>query len=172
MGSWGPLIVGASHPSVLKALHAQIEKGTSFGAPCEVENELAKEVIDRMPCVEIVRFVNSGTEACLSVARLMRAATGRDLLVKFSGCYHGHADTFLVNAGSGVLTLGLPNSPGVLESTASSTLSGAHTSGGRVGRQPMGAGELAAGSRSVSGAWRLEARDAWAIPWHASWQLG
>lgn len=124
VGSWGPAILGASDARVVQALHEQLEHGTSFGAPCEPENQLAKEVISRMPAVEMVRFVNSGTEACLSAARLMRAYTSRDLIMKFSGCYHGHADQFLVQAGSGVATLGLADSPGVLASTAAATLTG------------------------------------------------
>jgi len=107
---------------VITALKAQMEKGTSFGAPCALENELAKVVIDRVPCVEMVRFCSSGTEACLSVLRLMRAYTKREKILKFVGCYHGHADSFLVAAGSGVLTLGLPDCPGVPESTAAATL--------------------------------------------------
>lgn len=124
VGSWGPAILGASDPEVIKALQAQLQLGTSFGAPCELENALAEEVIARMPSVEMVRFVNSGTEACLSAARLMRAFTSRELILKFSGCYHGHGDQFLVHAGSGVATLGLADSPGVLPSTAAATLTG------------------------------------------------
>jgi glutamate-1-semialdehyde 2,1-aminomutase len=122
VGSWGPAIVGHANEEVNAALKAQIDKGTSFGAPCELENQLAKVVIDRVPCVEMVRFVNSGTEACLSVLRLMRAYTKRDKLLKFSGCYHGHADSFLVQAGSGVATLGLPDSPGVPAASTAATL--------------------------------------------------
>ncbi|GLC42716.1 hypothetical protein PLESTB_001130800 [Pleodorina starrii] len=122
VGSWGPAIVGHGNEEVNDALKAQIDKGTSFGAPCELENVLAKMVIDRVPSVEMVRFVSSGTEACLSVLRLMRAYTGREKIIKFTGCYHGHADSFLVKAGSGVITLGLPDSPGVPKSTAAATL--------------------------------------------------
>ncbi len=122
VGSWGPAICGHSHPEVTAALQEAIEKGTSFGAPCELENKLAKMVIEAVPSVEMVRFVNSGTEACMAVLRLMRAFTGRDKLIKFEGCYHGHADMFLVKAGSGVATLGLPDSPGVPRSTTSNTL--------------------------------------------------
>lgn len=114
VGSWGPAIVGHANDEVNDAIKAQIDKGTSFGAPCELENVLAKMVIERVPSVEMVRFVSSGTEACLSVLRLMRAFTGREKIVKFVGCYHGHADSFLVKAGSGVATLGLPDSPGML----------------------------------------------------------
>ena len=122
IGSWGPAICGHAHPEVIVALQDALEKGTSFGAPCELENQLAEMVIDAVPSVEMVRFVNSGTEACMSVLRLMRAFTGRDKLIKFEGCYHGHADMFLVKAGSGVATLGLPDSPGVPRSTTSNTL--------------------------------------------------
>lgn len=122
VGSWGPAIVGACNDEVNDALRAQIEKGTSFGAPCALENVLAKMVIERVPSVEMVRFVNSGTEACLSVVRLMRAYTNREKIIKFTGCYHGHADQFLVQAGSGVLTLGLSDSPGVPATTAAATL--------------------------------------------------
>lgn len=122
VGSWGPAICGHAHPEVVAALHDALEKGTSFGAPCELENQLAAMVIEAVPSVEMVRFVNSGTEACMAVLRLMRAFTGRDKLIKFEGCYHGHADMFLVKAGSGVATLGLPDSPGVPRSTTSNTL--------------------------------------------------
>ena len=122
VGTWGPAICGHAHPEVIKAIQAAAEKGTSFGAPCALENVLAEMVIDAVPSVEMVRFVNSGTEACMSVLRLMRAYTGRDKLIKFEGCYHGHADMFLVKAGSGVATLGLPDSPGVPKSTAADTL--------------------------------------------------
>ncbi len=123
VGTWGPAICGHAHPDVLKSLAAALEKGTSFGAPCELENVLAEMVINAVPSIEMVRFVNSGTEACMSVLRLMRAFTGRDKVIKFEGCYHGHADMFLVQAGSGVATLGLPDSPGVPKATTSSTLS-------------------------------------------------
>ncbi len=122
VGSWGPAICGHAHPEVITALHEALEKGTSFGAPCELENKLAEMVIDAVPSVEMVRFVNSGTEACMAVLRLMRAYTGREKVIKFEGCYHGHADMFLVKAGSGVATLGLPDSPGVPRATTSSTL--------------------------------------------------
>lgn len=122
VGTWGPAICGHAHPEVLKALQVALEKGTSFGAPCALENVLAEMVIDAVPSVEMVRFVNSGTEACMAVLRLMRAFTGREKLIKFEGCYHGHADMFLVKAGSGVATLGLPDSPGVPASVTSHTL--------------------------------------------------
>lgn len=122
VGSWGPAIVGHTHPEVIQALHAALEKGTSFGAPCLLENQLATEVIAAVPSIEMVRFVNSGTEACMAVLRLMRAFTQREKVLKFEGCYHGHADMFLVKAGSGVATLGLPDSPGVPKAVTSQTL--------------------------------------------------
>ncbi|MEA5449487.1 glutamate-1-semialdehyde 2,1-aminomutase [Leptolyngbya sp. CCNP1308] len=122
VGTWGPAICGHAHPEVLAALSAALEKGTSFGAPCFLENVLAEMVIQAVPSIEMVRFVNSGTEACMAVLRLMRAYTGRNKIIKFAGCYHGHADMFLVQAGSGVATLGLPDSPGVPKSATSDTL--------------------------------------------------
>ncbi|WP_026735789.1 glutamate-1-semialdehyde 2,1-aminomutase [Fischerella sp. PCC 9605] len=122
VGTWGPAICGHAHPEVIAALHEALEKGTSFGAPCVLENVLAEMVIDAVPSIEMVRFVNSGTEACMAVLRLMRAFTGREKAIKFEGCYHGHADMFLVKAGSGVATLGLPDSPGVPKSVTSNTL--------------------------------------------------
>ncbi len=122
VGSWGPAICGHSHPEVIAALHQALEKGTSFGAPCLLENQLAELVIEAVPSVEMVRFVNSGTEACMAVLRLIRAFTGREKVIKFEGCYHGHADMFLVKAGSGVATLGLPDSPGVPRSVTAHTL--------------------------------------------------
>lgn len=122
VGSWGPAICGHTHPEVIQALHDVLEKGTSFGAPSYLENVLAEMVIAAVPSIEMVRFVNSGTEACMAVLRLMRAFTGRDKVIKFEGCYHGHADMFLVKAGSGVATLGLPDSPGVPKSVTASTL--------------------------------------------------
>ncbi|PZV11804.1 MAG: glutamate-1-semialdehyde-2,1-aminomutase [Leptolyngbya sp.] len=122
IGTWGPAICGHAHPDVITAICEAAQKGTSFGAPCRLENVLAEMVIDAVPSIEMVRFVNSGTEACMSVLRLMRAFTGRDKLIKFEGCYHGHADMFLVKAGSGVATLGLPDSPGVPKSTTNNTL--------------------------------------------------
>lgn len=122
VGTWGPAICGHTHPEVIKAIQEAAEKGTSFGAPSRLENVLAEMVIDAVPSIEMVRFVNSGTEACMSVLRLMRAFTGREKIIKFEGCYHGHADMFLVKAGSGVATLGLPDSPGVPKTTTSNTL--------------------------------------------------
>ncbi len=122
VGSWGPAICGHAHPEVIAALHDALDKGTSFGAPCYLENVLAQMVIDAVPSIEMVRFVNSGTEACMAVLRLMRAFTRREKVIKFEGCYHGHADMFLVKAGSGIATLGLPDSPGVPKSVTSNTL--------------------------------------------------
>ncbi|MBA3921674.1 MAG: glutamate-1-semialdehyde 2,1-aminomutase [Nostocaceae cyanobacterium] len=122
VGTWGPAICGHAHPEVIAALHAALEKGTSFGAPSALENVLAEMVIDGVPSIEMVRFVNSGTEACMAVLRLMRAFTNRDKVIKFEGCYHGHADMFLVKAGSGVATLGLPDSPGVPKAVTNNTL--------------------------------------------------
>ncbi|WP_448602113.1 glutamate-1-semialdehyde 2,1-aminomutase [Thermoleptolyngbya sp.] len=122
IGTWGPAICGHAHPDVIKAIQEAAEKGTSFGAPCYLENVLAEMVIDAVPSIEMVRFVNSGTEACMAVLRLMRAYTGREKVIKFEGCYHGHADMFLVKAGSGVATLGLPDSPGVPKSVTANTL--------------------------------------------------
>merc|ERR1719390_138538 len=122
VGTWGPAIVGHADDGVLAAITETMQKGTSFGAPCALENELAKMVIDAVPAVEMVRFTNSGTEACMGVLRLMRAYTKREKVIKFEGCYHGHADSFLVAAGSGVITLGLADSPGVTAGAAASTL--------------------------------------------------
>lgn len=120
--SWGPLTLGHAHPAVVAAIQAAATRGTSYGAPTALETELAQLVIDLAPSVEMVRFVNSGTEATMSALRLARAYTGRAKIVKFSGCYHGHADMLLVQAGSGVATLGLPDSPGVPAATAADTL--------------------------------------------------
>jgi glutamate-1-semialdehyde 2,1-aminomutase len=123
IGSWGPMILGHRHPAVERAIRQVLERGTSFGAPTDLEITLAEMVIDAVPSVEMVRMVNSGTEAAMSAVRLARGYTGRDLVIKFDGCYHGHADTLLVAAGSGVATLGIPGSPGVPDATARSTLS-------------------------------------------------
>ncbi|MEX2480029.1 MAG: glutamate-1-semialdehyde 2,1-aminomutase [Gammaproteobacteria bacterium] len=113
IGSWGPMIAGHGHPAVIAALQKQLEMGLSFGAPNELETLLAEKIVDMLPTAEKVRFVSSGTEAAMSAIRLARGVTGRDRIVKFEGCYHGHADSLLVKAGSGALTLGVPNSPGV-----------------------------------------------------------
>jgi len=120
--SWGPLILGHAHPQVVAALKRAVERGTSYGAPTRLETELAELVCEMVPSAERVRFVNSGTEATMSAIRLARAFTGRDKLIKFAGCYHGHGDMLLVKAGSGVATLGLPDSPGVPAGAAQDTL--------------------------------------------------
>lgn len=122
VGSWGPMILGHAHPDVLQALQTTMQKGTSFGAPTLLETDMARIIIDMVPSIEMVRMVNSGTEATLSALRLARGCTGRDLFVKFEGCYHGHGDSFLIQAGSGALTLSTPNSPGVTSSNAKDTL--------------------------------------------------
>lgn len=122
VGTWGPAIIGHADDEVLDAIKATMDKGCSFGAPCLLENQLAKKVIAAVPGVEMVRFTNSGTEACMGMIRLVRAHTNREKIIKFEGCYHGHADAFLVQAGSGVATLGLPDSPGVPESATKATL--------------------------------------------------
>ena len=122
VGSWGPLILGHGHPSVSAALQAQMSAGTSFGAPTAVEIDLARAVVEAVPSIEQVRMVSSGTEATMSAIRLARGVTGRDRIVKFEGCYHGHGDALLVKAGSGALTFGVPNSPGVPKALAELTL--------------------------------------------------
>jgi glutamate-1-semialdehyde 2,1-aminomutase len=122
VGSWGPLILGHAHPQVIKAIQKAAEKGTNYGAPTESEVVLAKLICEAMPSIEMVRMVNSGTEATMSAIRLARAFTGRNKIVKFTGCYHGHSDGLLIKAGSGVATLGIPDSPGVPASYASQTL--------------------------------------------------
>ncbi len=120
--SWGPMILGHAHPTVVSALEDAVTRGTSYGAPTALENELALLIIETVPSLEMIRFVNSGTEATMSVLRLARAYTGRTKICKFAGCYHGHADMLLVQAGSGVATLGLPDSPGVPAASATDTL--------------------------------------------------
>lgn len=122
VGSWGPAIIGHADDKVIAALTETLKKGTSFGAPCVLENTLAEMVISAVPSIEMVRFVNSGTEACMGALRLARAFTSREKIIKFEGCYHGHADPFLVKAGSGVATLGLPDSPGVPKAATYETL--------------------------------------------------
>ncbi|MFO8047785.1 MAG: glutamate-1-semialdehyde 2,1-aminomutase [Desulfosudaceae bacterium] len=123
IGSWGPMIVGHRHPEVMKAVAAALERGLSFGASTDLEVELAAMIIEAVPSLEMVRMVNSGTEATMSAVRLARAVTGRNVVVKFDGCYHGHADTLLVDAGSGVATQGIPGSPGVPSDVIKNTLS-------------------------------------------------
>jgi glutamate-1-semialdehyde 2,1-aminomutase len=122
VGSWGPLILGHAHDEILEAIHKTAEKGTSFGAPTEMEIQIAEKIIEMVPSVEMVRLVNSGTEATMSALRLARGYTGRDKMIKFEGCYHGHGDSFLIKAGSGALTLGEPSSPGVPVDFARNTL--------------------------------------------------
>jgi glutamate-1-semialdehyde 2,1-aminomutase len=122
IASWGPLLFGHAFEPVLKAVIERTRKGTSFGMPTALETELAEQVVSMVPHIEKVRFVNSGTEACMSAIRLARGYTGRDKIIKFAGCYHGHADAFLIQAGSGAVTFGSPNSPGVTAGTARDTL--------------------------------------------------
>ena len=126
--SWGPLILGHSHPRIVAALKRAVERGTSFGAPTKLETTLAKAIRDAMPSIEMLRFVCSGTEATMSAIRLARAFTGRDKIVKFAGCYHGHSDGLLARAGSGVATLGIPDSPGVPPGYAQDTLVASYNS--------------------------------------------
>ncbi len=120
--SWGPLILGHAHPEVVAALNEQISKGASYGAPTELELEMARIITDAVPSIEMVRMVNSGTEATMSAIRLARGYTGRSKIVKYEGCYHGHGDSFLIKAGSGALTFGVPTSPGVPEEIAKLTI--------------------------------------------------
>lgn len=123
IGSWGPMILGHGHPEVISALEENLSKGTSYGAPTDLEVEMAETIVEMVPSVEMVRMVNSGTEAAMSAIRLARGFTGRDKIIKFEGCYHGHADSLLVSAGSGVATLGIPGSPGVPGDLARHTIS-------------------------------------------------
>ncbi|MGB8509738.1 MAG: glutamate-1-semialdehyde 2,1-aminomutase [Pyrinomonadaceae bacterium] len=122
VGSWGPMILGHADAEVIEALREALGRGTSYGAPTELEIRMAEEIVDAVPSVEMVRMVNSGTEATMSALRLARGVTGRNKIVKFEGCYHGHGDSLLVKAGSGVATLGLPDSPGVTQAVADNTL--------------------------------------------------
>jgi len=123
VGSWGPMILGHRHPAVIEAVSRVLDRGTSFGAPTDLETMLAEMVIEAVPSIEMVRMVNSGTEATMSAIRLARGVTGRDTIIKFDGCYHGHADSLLVEAGSGVATLGIAGSPGVPDGFVAQTLS-------------------------------------------------
>ncbi|MBI5020481.1 MAG: glutamate-1-semialdehyde 2,1-aminomutase [Ignavibacteriales bacterium] len=125
IGSWGPMILGHSHPSIIKAIREKAKHGTSFGAPTELEVKIAQLITNMVPSIEMLRMVNSGTEATMSAIRLARAYTGREKIIKFDGCYHGHADSFLIKAGSGATTFGTPDSPGVTKSTAADTLNAA-----------------------------------------------
>ena len=122
ISSWGPMILGHANEKVIKAIYQTAKKGTSFGMPTSMETDLAKLALSMVPGMEKIRFVNSGTEACMSAIRLARGYTKRDKIIKFSGCYHGHSDSFLIQAGSGVVTFGSPNSPGVTQGTADDTL--------------------------------------------------
>ncbi len=122
VGSWGPMILGHAHPKVIEAVRQTAEHGLSFGTPTEIETELARKVCEMIESVDLVRIVNSGTEATMSAIRLARGHTGRDKIIKFEGCYHGHGDALLVKAGSGALTLGVPSSPGVIPALAEHTL--------------------------------------------------
>src|SRR5918998_2759948 len=122
VGSWGPMILGHADPQVVAALTDALSRGTSYRAPTELEIEMAEEIVDAVPSIEMVRMVNSGTEATMSALRLARGVTGRDRILKFEGCYHGHGDSLLVRAGSGVATLGLPDSPGVTAGVAQNTI--------------------------------------------------
>src|ERR687884_2284677 len=122
VGSWGPMILGHADEEVIGALHEALARGTSYGAPTELEVQMAEEIADAVPSIEMVRMVNSGTEATMSAIRLARGLTGRNKLIKFEGCYHGHGDSLLVKAGSGVATFGLPDSPGVTASVAQNTI--------------------------------------------------
>ncbi len=122
IGSWGPHILGHCHPAVISAIEAALASGTSFGAPTERESELAELIIEAVPSIEKVRMVNSGTEATMSAIRLARGYTGRDVVIKFAGCYHGHVDSLLIQAGSGALTHGVPSSPGVPQGCTQDTL--------------------------------------------------
>jgi len=132
MGSWGPLILGHAHPSVIEAITQAAVRGTSYGAPCAAEVELADRVVRLVPSIQKVRFVSSGTEATMSALRLARGFTGRRKILKFEGCYHGHADALLVAAGSGVATLGIPGSPGVPEGTVADTITAPYNDLGAV----------------------------------------
>ena len=122
VGSWGPMILGHAHPDVIAAVHAAVDKGLSFGAPCVDEVTLAQMIVDLIPAIDKIRMVNSGTEATMTALRLARGVTHRDKIIKFEGCYHGHSDTLLVKAGSGALTFGNPSSPGVPKATVQDTL--------------------------------------------------
>lgn len=122
INSWGPMILGHTHPMVLEAVTQQLKKGFSYGTPTELETEIAKLIVENVPNIDKIRMVNSGTEACMSAVRLARGFTGRDKIIKFEGCYHGHSDSFLIKAGSGAATFGNPNSPGVTQGTAKDTL--------------------------------------------------
>ncbi len=132
VASWGPMILGHSHPDIIEAVKQALDKGLGFGAPTEIETQMANKVCQLMPSIEMVRMVSSGTEACMSAIRLARGYTGRDKIIKFEGCYHGHADSLLVKAGSGALTLGVPTSPGVPADLAAHTITLAYNNAEQV----------------------------------------
>jgi glutamate-1-semialdehyde 2,1-aminomutase len=144
VGSWGPMILGHAHPQVIEAVQQVAADGLSFGAPTELETRLARRVVELMPGIELVRFVSSGTEATMSAIRLARGFTGRDTIVKFEGCYHGHSDSLLIKAGSGALTLGIPTSPGVPKSLASHTVTLSYNDSDQVERVLRQIGEQVA----------------------------
>jgi glutamate-1-semialdehyde 2,1-aminomutase len=141
VGSWGPMITGHAHPEIVAAVQQAAARGLSFGAPCPAEVEMAEKLCDLVPAMDMVRMVNSGTEATMSAIRVARAAIKRDKVIKFEGCYHGHADSFLVKAGSGALTLGVPNSPGVPKATADLTVTLPYNDLAAVSECLQGAGE-------------------------------
>src|SRR6476660_2450745 len=122
INSWGPMLLGHAYDPVVEAVIEKAKKGTSFGMPTALETEIAELAVSLVPNIDKIRFVNSGTEACMSAIRLARGFTGRDKIIKFAGCYHGHSDSFLIQAGSGAITFGSPNSPGVTQGTAKDTL--------------------------------------------------
>src|SRR5699024_3925408 len=122
INSWGPMVLGHAYPEVVEAVQRRAEDGTSFGAPTTIETAIAKLAVSMVSNMDQIRFVNSGTEACMSAVRLARGYTGREKIIKFAGCYHGHSDSFLIEAGSGLSTFGTPNSPGVTQGTAKDTL--------------------------------------------------
>ena len=122
ISSWGPMIIGHAHPFIIDSIKEQADYGTSYGIPTALETKIAELAVKMVPNIDKIRFVNSGTEACMSAVRLARGYTNREKVLKFSGCYHGHADSFLIQAGSGASTLGTPNSPGVTKASASNTI--------------------------------------------------
>ena len=126
IGSWGPMIMGHSHPEVVKAIKNQAELGTSYGAPTSLETDVAQIIVDCVPSIEKIRMVNSGTEATMSAIRLARGYTNKNKIIKFDGCYHGHVDSLLIKAGSGVSTFGLPDSPGIPKDLAKHTITCAY----------------------------------------------
>ena len=141
VGSWGPLILGHSHPAVVAALRENLDRGTSYGIPTRVEVEMAAKVVEMVPSIEMVRMVNSGTEAAMSAIRLARGYTGRKKIIKFDGCYHGHADSLLVKSGSGLITFGIPGTPGVPEEIVKHTISLPYNDPGAVRQVMESAGE-------------------------------